>query len=156
MNIIRKTVIIHAPVHPVFEYVLNPDHLPEMCPNLLAVQEVQRLPNGGRSFEWEYRMAGTHFWGSCRTTECDVNHCLVSQIEGGITGRATWFFRPENQGTHVALVVEYVVPPPLIHKPHQEALIQENETAVAALLERLKINIEESQTPAAPKKAYLV
>jgi uncharacterized protein YndB with AHSA1/START domain len=143
MNIIQRTITIYAPVHTVFEYIREPDNLRKMCPNLMAVQEVQRLPGGSSSFQWAFRMAGTRFRGTGKTTECDVDRCLVSQIEGGMTGTVTWFFRPENEGTHLSLVVEYAVPLPLIHKPHVGLIISANELAVTSMLENLKITMEE-------------
>jgi len=153
MNIIQRTITIYAPVRTIFEYVREPDHLRKICPNLMAVQEVQRLPGGGSSFQWEYRMAGTRFWGTGKTTECDVDHCLVSHIEGGITGTVTWFFRSEDEGTHLSLVVEYALPLPLIHKPHTDLIISENELAATAMLEKLKMTMEEATVSIAINKA---
>jgi uncharacterized membrane protein len=57
----EKTIIINAPVEKVFNYVNEPTNLPEICPSLVEVKDVQRLPNDGTSDRWVYEMAGMRF-----------------------------------------------------------------------------------------------
>jgi uncharacterized membrane protein len=144
MNKIDKTITINAPVHAVFEYIREPINLRDLCSNLIAVEDIQRLPNGGRSFKWEYKMVNVHFFGTSNTTECNVDHRLMSIIQGGITGSMTWLFQSENEWTHVTLIIEYALPSPFVQKHGVHTIARENEATVISCLENLKTLMEKT------------
>jgi uncharacterized membrane protein len=144
MNKIDKTITVNAPVHAIFEYIREPLNLPKLCSKLIAVEDIRRLPNGDKNFDWEYKMVNVHFFGTSNVTECDVNRRLVSIIQGGITGTITWLFQPENGWTHVTLIVEYALPLLFVQKHGENAIARENEAGVDSLLAMLKTTMEKA------------
>ena len=79
----ETTITINAPVERVFDYVNEPTNLPEIWPSMVEVKDVQRLPNGGNSFGWVYKMAGVRFEGISEDTEYVPNQRVVSKSTGG-------------------------------------------------------------------------
>lgn len=144
MNKLEKTIPIKAPAHIIFEYILETPNLTNLCSRLVDIEDTQRLPNGGRSFKWEYKMVNVHFFGTSTCTKCVVNHHLVNSIRGGITGSITWLLRAEGDQTHTTLIVEYALPTPFIQKHGNNAIEQENEYVVIALLDSLKTTVEKA------------
>lgn len=142
MNKLNKTITIDAPVHAVFEYISKPLNVSKACPNLIAVEDMEPHINGVQSFHWHYKLANVHFFGTSDTTECDINHCLVNTIQGGITGKMTWLFQAQNEATQVTLLIEYGLPYLFVKKHGARVIAHENDVAVNSLLERLKANIE--------------
>ncbi len=60
---VKKTITIKAPAEKVFGFISEPTHLPEIWPSLVEVKDVKRLPNGGTSNRWIYKMAGIRLEG---------------------------------------------------------------------------------------------
>ena len=58
MVTMTKNIVIAAPPEQVFDIVDDPAHLPEIWRNLSNIRNVQPLPNGGNSFQFDYTMAG--------------------------------------------------------------------------------------------------
>ncbi len=142
INKVQKKITINAPVHAVFEYIRDPVNLPKLCANFVAVDEVRSLSNGGKSFTWRYKLANVDFFGNCVTTECEVNRRLTSRLQGGITGTLTWLFNPENENTDVNFTIDYGLPAFFLQKHGRIAIMRENEAAITALLENLKVSLE--------------
>jgi uncharacterized membrane protein len=142
MNKINKSITVNAPVHAVFGYICKPRNFLKLCSNLIAVEDIEQLPSEAKGFQWEYKMVNVHFFGTSDTTEYDVNQCLVSVIEGGITGTITWLFQTQNESTQVTLIIEYVLPYPFVKKHGAKTIARENEAGIFSLLESLKSAIE--------------
>jgi uncharacterized membrane protein len=135
---VSKSITISAPVHVIYDYVHHPENLLKIAPNLLAVMDVQQLPNGGKSFQWEYRLVGVRMVGVCKTTTCTANRLLESEIRGGIHGKVIWQLQPRDNKTEVTLVFEYMPPAPLLRKHDLNTILRENELAVETILTNLK------------------
>lgn len=144
MNKIEKTITINAPVHAIFEYVIEPLNLLKLCPKLVGIEDTHRLQNGGRSFKWEYKMVKVHFWGTSTCIECLVNQRLVNSIHGGVVGSTTWLFKADGEWTHVALIIEYAMPTPFIQRHGINAIEKENKSVAISLLETLKTTMEKT------------
>lgn len=67
---VKKTISINAPVEKVFGYFEEPTNLPEIWPSMVEVKDVQRLPNGGTSFRFVYKMLGVRLEGGKLTKRC--------------------------------------------------------------------------------------
>jgi uncharacterized membrane protein len=142
MNRINKAITINAPIHPVFQYIREPVNLPTLCAQLIALEDIQQLPNGGRSFKWEYKLVNVHFFGTSTTTVYDADHRLTSSIQGGITGNITWLFEADDEFTHVTLIAEYALPDHFVQKHGVNAISSETEAAISGVLQNLKANLE--------------
>ena len=136
------TITINAPVEKVFDYVNEPTNLPEIWPSMVEVKDVQRLPNGGTSFQWVYKMAGMRFEGTTEDTEYVPNQRVVSKSTGGIESTFTWTFQPEDSGTKVTVEVEYTVPIPLLGKVAEAFIVKQNERELELVLANLKAKME--------------
>ena len=119
---VEKAITISASVEKIFGYLREPTNLPEIWPSLVEVKDVRRLPNGGNSDRWVYKMLGIRFEGTSETIEYLANQRTVSKNKGGIGSIITWTFQPEAGGTKVTFNAEYTVPIPLLGKL-AEALI---------------------------------
>ena len=139
---VEKTITINAPVEKVFSYVEEPTNLPEIWPSLVEAKDVQRLPNGGTSFRWVYKMAGVRFEGTSEDTDYVANQRVVSKTKGGIESTVTWTFQPEAGGTKVTYEAEYTVPIPLLGKLAEAFIVKQNEGEAELILANLKARME--------------
>ena len=139
---VEKTIAINAPIEKVFGYVEEPTNLPEIWPSLVEAKDVQRLPNGGTSFRWVYKMAGVRFEGTSEDTDYVANQRVVSKTKGGIESTVTWTFQPEAGGTKVTYEAEYTVPIPLLGKLAESFIVKQNEGEAELILANLKARME--------------
>jgi uncharacterized protein YndB with AHSA1/START domain len=137
-----KTITINAPVEKIFGYIGEPTNLPEVWPSMVEAKDVQRLPNGGTSFRWVYKMAGVRFEGTSEDTEYVANQRVVSETKGGIDSTITWTIQPEAGGTKVTFEAEYTVPIPLLGKLAEAFIVKQNEREAEVLLANLKSRLE--------------
>ncbi len=139
---VERTIIINAPVEKVFDYWAEPTNVPEFWPSMVEVKDVQRLPNGGNSFRWVYKMAGMRFEGTSEDTEVVANQRTVSKNKGGIESTITMMFQPEDGGTKLTIQTEYTVPVPLLGKLAEAFIVKQNEHETELLLANLKAKME--------------
>ena len=142
MVTVTKTIAINAPVEKVFSYLDEPVNIPEVWPSLVEVSEVQRLPNGGTSFRWTYKMAGMRFEGASETIEYAANHHTLVKSKGGIESMIKWTFQPEAGGTKVIFDADYTVPVPLLGKLAEAFIVKQNEQEAETILANLKSRME--------------
>ena len=141
MATVKKSIKINAPVEKVFEY-LTPENLPEIWPSLVEVKNVKKLPNGGYSWDWVYKMAGMRFTGFSEHIEFVPNERTVSQSTGGIESKITWEYQPEDDGTMMTSTVEYNVPIPLLGKLAESIIVKMNENEAEVILANAKARLE--------------
>ena len=139
---VKKSITIKAPVEKVFDFVSEPTHLPEFWPSLVEVKDVKRLPNGGTSNRWVYKMVGIRLEGTSEDIERITNQRLVSKTEGGVKSTQTWTFQPEAGGTNVTFEVEYTVPIPVLGRLAEAVIVKMNEHEGDLLLANLKAQME--------------
>jgi len=143
MKTIIRDIRIDAPVDRVFDFLVDPHHLPEIWPNIVDVENVKKAKtNDGFNFGWDYKMAGMQFEGKCETIEQVPYERLVVKTNKGLDSTLTWRFQPSAQQTHVSLKFEYQVPTALLKKTKEEIVLQENEHEVDAMLQNLKTRLE--------------
>ena len=143
MTKVEKTITVNAPTEKIYNYVGNPENLPEIWPSLLEVMDVQSLPNGGNSNRWAYKMAGIRLEGASEDTERVPNERIVTKTKGGAESTQTWVFQPEAGGTKVTFAVEYTVPIPVIGKIAEVIIVKMNDREAGVLLDNLKLRMEE-------------
>jgi uncharacterized membrane protein len=139
---IEKAITINAPVEKVFGYVDEPTNLPEIWSSIVEVKDVQRLPNGGTSFRFVYKMAGVRLEVTSEDIEHIPNQRVVSKTKGGIESTFTWTFQPEAGGTKVTAESEYSVPIPLLGKLAEAFIVKLNENEAELVLANLKARME--------------
>ena len=142
MKKVEKTITINAPAEKIYNYVGNPENLPEVWPSLVEITDVQSLPNGGNSNRWAYKMAGIRLEGTSEDTERTPNERIVSKTKGGIESTQTWVVQPEAGGTKVSFIVEYTVPIPVIGKIAEVIIVKMNDREADTMLANLKLRME--------------
>ena len=143
MKMIMRDIRIDVPVDRVFDFLVDPHHLPEIWPNVVEVGKVKKARNSdGFSFDWIYKMAGEQFEGKCDTIEQIPYQRLVLKNNKGLDSTLTWLFQPGSQQTHVTLKFEYQIPASLLKKTKEEIIHQENEHELDAMLQNLKTRLE--------------
>jgi uncharacterized membrane protein len=145
MNV--KTIIrdirVEAPVDRVFDFLVDPNNLPEIWPNIVEVKSIKKSKdNSGFNFSWVYKMSGLPFEGKCETIEYTPYERLAVKTNKGLDSTITWRFQPTGQETHVTLRFEYQIPSSLLKRMKEEIVIQENEHEVNAMLQNLKSRLE--------------
>ena len=137
-----KSVVVHAPVEKVYEYLDDPMHLPEIWPSLIEVKDVHLLPNGGHSNRWTYKMAGIRLEGTSEDVEHVARQRTVSKTKGGIDSTQTWMFEPEGENTKVTFSVDYTVPIPVLGRLAEAAIVKLNDHEGDAIVQNLKTMVE--------------
>jgi len=138
-----KSVVIHAPVEKVQEYLADPMHLPEIWPSLIEVKDVQLPPDGGLAdrWSWTYKMLGTRLTGTNEVIE-RTKEGSVSKTKGGIESTQTWTFEPQGTDTKVTFKVDYAIPVPVLGRLAEAAIVKLNDHEGDAILENLKAIVE--------------
>ena len=142
MEKLTRTITINAPVEKVFQYWEDPTNRPGIWPSLVEVMDVEPLPNGGTRYRWVYKMAGVLLKGTLETTEYVANRRMVWRTKGSIESKFTWTFQPEDGGTKLEVLVEYIVPVPVIGKLAERLIVKQNEREAETLLANLKALME--------------
>jgi uncharacterized protein YndB with AHSA1/START domain len=140
MASIKSSITINAPVEKVFEFT-KPENLPQIWPSLVEVKNVKRLPNGGYSWDWKYKMAGMSFNGSSEHVEFVENEQTVSKSTG-IESTITWTYEPVGSSTKMTSLTEYKIPVPLLGKLAESFIVKMNENESDVILENLKARME--------------
>ncbi len=139
---LEKTITINAPVEKVFNYIDGGTNLPEIWPSLVEIKDVQRLPNGGHSDRFVYKMAGIRLEGTSEDVEYIPNQRIVTKTTGGAESTQTWLFQPEAGGTKVTFKVEYTVPIPVLGKLAEAIIVKMNAREGDLVLDNLKARME--------------
>jgi len=139
----ETTITINAPVEKVFSYLQDePTNLLEIWPSMVEVKDMKRLPNGGTSFRWVYKMVGMRFEGTSEDIEYISNQRVVTKTKGGIEATYTWMFQPEDGGTKMTVEVEWSVPVPVLGKLAEALIIRQQEREFDLVLANLKDKME--------------
>jgi len=138
----KKQIHINAPVEKVFDFSVEPENLPEIWPSLIKVDNIERSPTAGHSWDWQYKMAGMTFNGHSNTTEFVPNKRVVTENKEGIPSIFNWEYSAEDGGTTLDVTVEYTVPVPVLGKLAERIVVKMNENEMDTLLANLKTVME--------------
>ncbi len=143
MKTIVRDIRVDTPVESVFNFLVDPNNLPEIWPNIIEVKNLKKSKdNESFNFNWAYKMSGLPFEGKCETIEYVPYERLVLKSNKGLDSTITWRFQPSGRETHVTLRFEYQIPSSLLKRTKEDVVIQENEHEVDALLQNLKSRLE--------------
>ena len=146
MTTIRKSITINAPVERVFDYMTDPNHLPEIWPSMVEVSHVKQLGEGKHSFDWVYKMAGVRFQGHSDTIQSKKNEDVVVKNEKGIPSTFKWHYAGHDGLTDLTMEVDYAIPNNLLNKLAKPFLTKLNEHEAEIMLSNLKARMEVGQT----------
>jgi len=139
---IEKSLVIDAPVERVFDFMANPENLPEIWPSLQEVRNIQPLPNGGYAYDWSYKMGGIRFDGRAEWIEFVKNQRIVYKTTSSIPSMFVWTYQPEAGGARVSVDVDYTVPNAILGKLAAPVLHKINEHEAETVLANLKARME--------------
>jgi uncharacterized membrane protein len=140
---LQKSIQINAPVEKVFNYLQNPENLPEIWPSLIEVKDVQRTPGGEFiSYKWTYKMAGMRFEGTTELTESIPNQRAAIKDSGGIQGTRIMTFESQEGGMLLTVDLEYIIPVPLLGKLAEPFILRQNVNEADTFLANLKARME--------------
>jgi uncharacterized membrane protein len=143
MKMITREIQVNTPVERVFDFLSDPNNLPEIWPNIIEVKNVKKTKaNDSNTFNWVYKMSGMHLEGKCETIEYKPYERLAFQSTKGFDASVYWRFQPADSVTHLTLRFEYEIPSPLLKRIKDEIIVRENEHEVEAMLQNVKSRLE--------------
>ena len=141
MTVVRKEVVVHAPVERVFAYINEPTTLADWLPSMVGVQRV--IGTGlGQQYEWTYKMAGLLLRGQSTIVEMVPNRRAVHQSIGTIGSVWTYTLEPHEGGTALAIEVEYTVPIPVLGRLAEKLAVRRDARDLEAALVNVKETLE--------------
>jgi hypothetical protein len=143
MITLRRSVGIDSPTDQVFTFMLDPDHLHEIWPSLVDVTNVRDRGTGANSFDFVYKMAGIKLHGHSGSVEVEPGRCVLTTLEGGITGKLRWSFDGKDGHTDVTVEAEYAIPVPVLGRLAEPIVAKINEHEAEVLLKNLKARMED-------------
>ncbi|MBI2849910.1 MAG: SRPBCC family protein [Chloroflexi bacterium] len=143
---IDKDITVSAPLEQVFAYIKEPGNWPEFWPNVMEVEDIKTLPNGGYSAKYQYKMAGMRFSGTGEHTEFVPNQWIVIETGGGVKSAITLTFRSiEARETRLTLTIEYKIPVPLLGKLAEAVILKMNEQEAELMMSNIRARFLGSQ-----------
>jgi len=142
MATIEKSITIKVAPEKVYDYFVDPAHLPEIWPSMVEIKDVKTLPKGGHRFHWIYKMAGMRFEGETETVEFELDRHLVTKSTGQIPATFDYSFKAENGYTRIDVKTEYEIPKKLLGKLAEPFVHKVNEREADTFLANLKDRVE--------------
>ena len=143
MPTIDKEIIINAPIDKVYNYINEPNNLPQIWPSLIEIKDKKLLPNGGYGFQWSYKMIGTYFEGTGAFTGYAQNQWISIKTAGALTSVLTWTFGAKDiLQTKVTFNVDYKIPSPILRWLAGNTVVMMNEHEAKLILTNLKSILE--------------
>jgi uncharacterized protein YndB with AHSA1/START domain len=142
MEKVEQSIIIHAPVDTIFDYISEPTNLLKIWPGMVEIEDAQRLQHGGKRFRCDHKMVGARIESTWEAVEYVLNTRITIKTSGGIRSTVTWTFQPQNGGTEVTFNIEYAIPAPLLRKHSKASIIRWNEDETETILANLKAEME--------------
>jgi uncharacterized membrane protein len=138
----QKSIVIHAPVQQVFDYVADWSHLATIWPSLIEVTDLKRPPSGGGTFKYAYKMLDLRLEGRGEDTEYVAKERIVTRMTGDLEATITFRFEPIGATTKVQFTCEYTVPAALLRKVGEPFVTKVNEQEAALVLQNLQTYFE--------------
>ncbi len=142
MESMEKTTIINATPKAVFEYLSDPQHLIDLLPGAVTVEDIQLHVNGALKFGWSRKLCGVRFEGNGERAEYKPFHLLTYKLDGGLTNDLCWSLKPVPSGTEVLVQMTYDEPLPLKHHYEFQSITEDYTQAVEAALRNLAAGVQ--------------
>ncbi len=138
---IERTITINAPVEKVFAYITDSSNEREFVPSITDIRNIQG-EGVGKTYDWTYKMLGIPLSGKSETVEYKLNERYVSKSSGGVVSTWTWMFRSEAGGTQMNLVIEYMIPVPVLGKFAERLVLRQTEREADLAMTTLKDKLQ--------------
>jgi uncharacterized membrane protein len=140
---IERTVAINTPVEKVFAYIGDPMSMLEYLPEIVEVKDVALTVQGvGSRYRWIYKLVGIRFEGESVVTEFIPNRRRVSETKRGIVSTWTWGFESNDGGMKLSLIVEYIIPVPVLGKLAEAVVLSQQEAMADLVMANIKGRME--------------
>jgi uncharacterized protein YndB with AHSA1/START domain len=140
---IEKTIAINAPVEKVFAYIGDPMSMLEYLPEMVEVKDVALTEQGVESrYRWTYKLVGIRFEGESVVTEFVPNRRRVSETRRGIVSTWAWGFEPRDGGMKLSLIMEYIIPVPVLGKLAEAVVLRQQEAMADLVMANIKGRME--------------
>ena len=110
MTTLERNVFINASVDAIEAITDDARRLPEWYAGIEQATPDDLFPEPGGKVELVYKAAGVTFNLTQTSVERVAGQAGVNRMEGMITGTNRMTFRPEGEGTRVAMSFEYEMP----------------------------------------------
>jgi len=138
---LSRNAVIQAPLERLFDYVSDPEKLPEWLPSMVEVRSV--VGSGeGQQYEWTYKMIGLLLKGQSTVIEYVPNKCTVHQSIGTIRSVWTIGVEPHAEGSRLTIFVEYDVPVPVLGRLAERVAVSRDARDFALAFENVKETLE--------------
>ena len=135
---IDKEIVVNSSIDRVFSYISKPSNWPEFWPSLIAIDDMQPLPEGGYKAKYEYKMVGIRFNGTGEYTEFITNQWIVVKTKGGIQSTITITVRSKSAKTRLTLTIEYKIPILLLGKLAEFIILKLNDQEAELVMQNLQ------------------
>ncbi len=139
----EHSIVIQAPLSRVFEYTADLRTMPDWLQGLVEVRDV--IGTGeGQQCEWTFKMIGVLLRGQAVVVECVENETWTNQTIGMLTATWTSTFEPAEEGTKLAVAVEYALPMPVLGRLAEHLTVRRMQRDLGSSLLNLKELLEGS------------
>ena len=105
---IETGIYIDAAPEDVFDFAAyNPERLPEWFEGVERVEASPGYPEVGTTVEVKYKTTGLTLTTTGTVVEMEPGRLWVADYEGMASGRQTWVYEPDGDGTYVSVVFDY-------------------------------------------------
>lgn len=138
---VRRIITVSAPVEEVFAYISNPANELEWLTSICDIRDITGQGVGQR-YGFTYKMSGLPLEGESEVVEYIPNRRYVTRSRGDISSTWTWTFGRHDGGTLLSVVVEFMIPVPVLGKVGEKLAMgqveREASVAVVNIRERLE------------------
>ena len=138
---IEGSITINAPVEKVFAYLDDPAHGMDFIPSITNIRDITGK-EVGQKWGWTYKMMGLPLKGEAEVTGYIPNRRCVVKTTGGIISTWTFTLKAKAGGTRLHLVIEYIIPVPVLGKVGEKLVLRLNEREAAFAIANLKDKLE--------------
>lgn len=125
MPTIEQKILINAPVAKVYAMIANASNWTEYVTSLTDVSNVSSPSlEPGTTYDWEYRMLGVKLSGTGVVTENDHQKSFAMRMEGTIPMTEKYTMREVDNGTELAITINYQMPGKVLEKIANSRLVE--------------------------------
>lgn len=133
---------IDAPVADVFAFMDDPENHVTVTPSLAAVENIERLPNGGKRLDHEFRMAGVSLSGELEEVERAEDERMLFEMRGQLSGEIELGFEGVDGATRLTYTGRYEVPGRVLSAVARPFLVRYNERELSTTLANVRTHFE--------------